>query len=107
MGNYERKLVDFMGNSGSFLPMRNEAAQAAGRSIRTIRELAGLTLAEAAVITGRSPGYLSQVETGKAPNVSGKYIANTVGALSAYIANPAQHAPPAPTGARPKEAILT
>ncbi len=68
--------------------MRNEPAIAAGQSIRTIRELAGLTLAEAATITGRSPGYLSQVETGKAPNVTEKYVANTIGRLADYIANP-------------------
>lgn len=68
--------------------MRNQAARAAGQSIRAVRELAGLTLAEAAVLTGRSAGYLSQVENGKAENVSEKYVANTIGALSAYIANP-------------------
>lgn len=70
--------------------MRNESAIAAGQSIRTLRELAGLTLAEAAAITGRSPGYLSQVETGKAPNVTEKYVANTIGRLANYIANPVQ-----------------
>lgn len=68
--------------------MRSDAARDAGKSIRAIRELAGLTLAEAAELTGRSQGYLSQVETGKAANVSEKYIANTIGALCAYIANP-------------------
>lgn len=68
--------------------MRNEAARAAGQSIRAVRELAGLTLTEAAALTGRSVGYLSQVETGKAANVSEKYVANTIGALSAFIANP-------------------
>lgn len=72
--------------------MRNEAARAAGQSIRAVRELAGLTLAEAAAITGRSPGYLSQVENGKADNVSVKYVANTIGALSAYIGSPIQPA---------------
>lgn len=69
--------------------MRNEAARSAGQSIRAVRELAGLTLTEAATLTGRSAGYLSQVETGKATNVSSKYVANTIGALCAYIANPA------------------
>lgn len=94
MGNTPDISVDSVGNSASFLPMRNEAAQAAGRSIRAVRELAGLTLNEAAVLTGRSVGYLSQVETGKAVNVSPKYVANTIGALSAYIANPAQQSAP-------------
>lgn len=69
--------------------MQTEAARAAGQSIRAVRELAGLTLAETATLTGRSPGYLSLVETGRAANVSEKYVANTIGALSAYIANPA------------------
>lgn len=64
-------------------------ARAAGQSIRAVRELAGLTLTEAASIIGRSVSYLSQVETGKALNVSEKYVANTIGALSAHIANSA------------------
>lgn len=68
--------------------MRNESAIAAGQSIRAVRELAGLTLAEAAVVTGRSPGYLSQVETGKAENVTEKYVTNTIGRLCEYIENP-------------------
>ncbi|MCK2024612.1 helix-turn-helix domain-containing protein [Microbacterium sp. kSW2-24] len=68
--------------------MQNEAAVTAGQSIRAVRELAGLTLAEAAELTGRSAGYLSTVENGKAANVSVKYVANTIGALSEYIANP-------------------
>ena len=71
-----------------FLPMQNSAAIAAGQSIRSVRELANLTLAEAAQLTGRSPAYLSLVETGKAANVSAKYVANTIGALCDYIANP-------------------
>jgi transcriptional regulator with XRE-family HTH domain len=71
--------------------MQNEAARAAGESIRAVRVLAGLTLTEAAQLNGRSPGYLSLVETGKARNVSEKYIANTMGALSAYIAQRGQN----------------
>lgn len=68
--------------------MNYKSAVAAGQSLRTVRELAGLTLSEAAEITGRSPGYLSQVENGKASNVSDKYVANTMGRLCDYIANP-------------------
>jgi transcriptional regulator with XRE-family HTH domain len=68
--------------------MQNEAAITAGQSIRAVRELAGLTQAEAAQLTGRSVAYLSLVENGKAPSVTPKYIANTIGALSKYIANP-------------------
>lgn len=68
--------------------MRNQATLAAGQSIRTVRQLAGLTLEEAAAVTGRSPGYLSLVETGKAANVTEKYIANTIGQLCEFIANP-------------------
>jgi transcriptional regulator with XRE-family HTH domain len=68
--------------------MQNEAAVSAGQSIRAVRELAGLTLAQAAKLTGRSTSYLSLVENGKASTVSVKYIANTIGALSEYIANP-------------------
>ncbi len=89
MGNTQRNLYPSVGNSATFLLMKNQAAMAAGQSLQAVRELAGLTLAEAATITGRSAGYLSQVENGKAANVSGKYIANTMGALSAYIARPA------------------
>lgn len=72
--------------------MRNDSAVAAGMSIRTVRELAGLTLSEAAALTGRSAGYLSQVETGKAENVTEKYVANTIGRLCAFIADPTQAA---------------
>ncbi|MBF4549704.1 helix-turn-helix domain-containing protein [Pseudoclavibacter sp. VKM Ac-2888] len=72
--------------------MQNEAVRAAGQSIRAVRELAGLTLAQAAQLTGRAPGYLSQVETGKADNVTARYVANTMGALSAYIARPVEPA---------------
>lgn len=80
--------------------MQNEAARAAGQSIRAVRELAGLTLVEAAKLTGRSPGYLSQVETGNAANVSEKYIANVVGALAKYIGEPVvEHAAAVPAGA--------
>lgn len=75
--------------------MQNEAAVSAGRSIRAVRELAGLTLAQAAELTGRSTGYLSQVENGKAARVSVKYVANTIGALSAYISDPVAKAQPA------------
>ncbi len=83
-----------MGNSGKFLLMQNEAAISAGQSIRAVRELAGLTLAQASKLTGRSTGYLSQVENGKASQVSVKYVANTIGALSAYIADPVAKAQP-------------
>ncbi len=75
-----------VGNSVTFLPMRNEAARAAGQSIRAVRELAGLTIAQAAELVGGSAGYLSQVETGTAKNVSEKYVANTMSALSNHIA---------------------
>lgn len=71
-----------------FLPMRADTAKVAGQSIRALRELAGLTLLQVAQLTGRSPSYLSLVENGKAANVSDKYIANTVGAISRHIANP-------------------
>lgn len=51
-----------------------------------MRELAGLTIAQAAELVGGSAGYLSQVETGTAKNVSEKYVANTMSALSNHIA---------------------
>lgn len=88
LGRNARKLPFSMGNSDNFFPMQNEAARAAGQSIRAVRELAGLTLGQAAKLTGKSPGYLSQVETGNAANVSEKYVANVVGALAKYIADP-------------------
>lgn len=77
-----------MGNSVWFLLMRTATTKAAGESIRALRELAGLTLAQVAQLTGRSPSYLSMVENGKAANVTDKYIANTIGSISQYIANP-------------------
>ncbi|KAB1647501.1 helix-turn-helix transcriptional regulator [Pseudoclavibacter sp. CFCC 14310] len=61
---------------------------AAGTSIRAVREMAGLTLAEAARLVGSSPSYLSQVETGKAPNVTPRYIANAMSKLAEFVANP-------------------
>lgn len=51
-----------------------------------MRELAGLTIGQAAELIGGSSSYLSQVETGTAKNVSEKYIANTMSALSTHIA---------------------
>lgn len=100
VGDIWRNLPFAMGNSGNFFLMQNEAARAAGQSIRAVRELAGLTLAQTATLTNRSAGYLSQVETGSAANVSEKYVANVIGALAQYIAQPvAEQAAEVPAGA--------
>lgn len=61
---------------------------AAGSSIRAVREMAGLTLTEAADLIGCSRSYLSQVETGKAPSPTPKFIANAMASLADFIANP-------------------
>lgn len=66
--------------TGTWLP-----AEQVGQSIRAVRELAGLSLTEAATLTGRSAERLAQVEAGTATNVSSKYVANTIGALCAYM----------------------
>ena len=53
----------------------------AGKSLRFLRELAGLTLAEVAVSAQTSVSYLSKVETGS-EQATAQYIGRVTGAIA-------------------------
>lgn len=61
-----------------------EQEASVGASLRSLRKLAGMTLAEAAEAAGTAPAYLSKVENGKLKS-SKAYVAQVTVAIASRL----------------------